>query len=57
MEPFKQELGEYKTGNDTIQFPYNKPLPVNLIRKIAAFRIREVRENGALWMSRNAKKL
>jgi len=57
MEPFKQELEEYKTGNDTIQFPYNKSLPVNLIRKIAAFRIREVRENGALWMSRSAKKL
>ena len=57
LEPFKQELEEYKTGNDTIQFPYNKPLPVNLIRKIAAFRLKEVRENGALWMTRSAKKL
>jgi uncharacterized protein YdhG (YjbR/CyaY superfamily) len=56
LEPFKQELEEYKTGKDTIQFPYNKPLPVELIRKIAAYRMREVRD-GALWMSRAAKKL
>jgi uncharacterized protein YdhG (YjbR/CyaY superfamily) len=55
LEPFKEELEEYKTGNDTIQFPYNKPLPVKLIREIAAFRLKEVRENGALWMSRPAR--
>jgi uncharacterized protein YdhG (YjbR/CyaY superfamily) len=57
LEPFKQELEEYNTGRDTIQFPYNKPLPVKLIRKIAAYRIKEVRENGALWMSRPAQKI
>jgi len=55
MEPFKQELEEYKTGKDTIQFPYNKPLPDKLIRKIAAYRMKEVREKGALWMTRPAK--
>ena len=36
MEPFKEELAKFKTGKDTIQFPYNKPLPKTLIRKIAA---------------------
>lgn len=50
MEPFKKELVEYKTGKDTIQFPYDKPLPKALIRKIAQYRARDVRENGALWM-------
>src|SRR5262245_48103556 len=36
MKPFKEELAEFKTGKDTIQFPYDKPLPKALIRKIAA---------------------
>jgi uncharacterized protein YdhG (YjbR/CyaY superfamily) len=50
LEPFKAELAVYKTGKDTIQFPYNQPLPVELISKIAAFRVKDVRENDALWM-------
>lgn len=50
LEPFKKDLEEYKTGRDTIQFPYDKPLPKALITKIAAYRAMEVRENDALWM-------
>lgn len=50
LEPFKEELTEYKTGQDTIQFPYNKPLPSELIRKIAKFRYQDVMENDARWM-------
>ena len=48
--PFKKELAGYKTGKDTIQFPYDKPLPAALIRKIAIHRVKDVKENGALWM-------
>lgn len=50
MEPFKKELAEYTTGKDTIQIPYDKPIPKALIRKIAAFRAKEVRERDARWM-------
>ncbi len=50
LEPFKKELADYKTGKDTIQFPYNKALPQALIRKIASFRARQVRESDARWM-------
>ena len=50
MKPFKKELAEYITGKDTIQFPYNKPLPKVLIRRIAAFRVKQVREKDARWM-------
>ena len=50
MEPFGEELAEFKTGKDTIQFAYDKPLPKALIRKIAAFRAKQVKENDALWM-------
>ena len=52
LKPFKEELEGYKTGKDTIQFPYDKPLPKALIRKIAAYRAREVREGDAKWMKR-----
>lgn len=50
MQPFLEELKDYKLGKDTIQFPYNKPLPKELIKKIAAHRVKDVRENGAKWM-------
>jgi uncharacterized protein YdhG (YjbR/CyaY superfamily) len=50
LEPFKEELAGYITGKDTVPFPYNKPLPTELIIRIAAFRVRDVRENDALWM-------
>ncbi len=50
MEPFKSELTAYKTGKDTIQFSYDKPLPKDLIQKIAEHRLKDVLENDAKWM-------
>lgn len=50
LEPFKEELKEYKTGKDSIQFPYDKPLPKELIQKIAAYRAMDVEKNDARWM-------
>lgn len=50
LAPFKKELSKFATGKDTIQLPYGKPVPKALIRKIAAYRAKQVREEGALWM-------
>jgi uncharacterized protein YdhG (YjbR/CyaY superfamily) len=50
LEPFIEELAEFKTGKGTIQFPYDQPLPKKLIQKIAAYRAMQVKENDALWM-------
>ncbi|SFC81192.1 Uncharacterized conserved protein YdhG, YjbR/CyaY-like superfamily, DUF1801 family [Parapedobacter composti] len=50
LEPFRNELAAYKTGKDTIQFSYDQPLPQALIKRIAAFRYRDVMENDARWM-------
>lgn len=50
LTPFKKELAKYTIGKDTIQFPYDKPLPKALIRKIATFRAKAVREQDARWM-------
>lgn len=38
---FNEELAEYKTSKGTIQFPLDKPLPHDLIRKIVRFRVEE----------------
>lgn len=45
---FKHELIEYKAEGTTIQFPLDKPLPLDLIRKIADFRIKESKQ-GVKW--------
>lgn len=50
MEPFSEELANFKTGKDMIQLPYDKTLPTGLIRKIAAYRAKQVREDDARWM-------
>lgn len=50
MKPFTKELEGYKTGKGSIQFPYDKPLPKSLIRRIAAFRVKELKEKDAKWM-------
>ena len=50
MKPFKKELSKYKTGKGSIQFPYDKRLPKALIRRIAALRVKELREKDVRWM-------
>jgi uncharacterized protein YdhG (YjbR/CyaY superfamily) len=49
LDVFKKELLGFKTGRDTVQLPHNKPLPKALIRKMATYRVKEVKE-GSLWM-------
>ena len=50
MKPFKKKLTKYTTGKGSIQFPYDKPLPKTLIAKIAALRVKELREKDVKWM-------
>ncbi len=39
---FKDELNAYKHAKGSVQFPLGEPLPSELIRRIAEFRVREV---------------
>jgi uncharacterized protein YdhG (YjbR/CyaY superfamily) len=38
---FIDELKDFKTSKGAIQFPNDKPLPIELIQKIVAFRVNE----------------
>ncbi len=38
---FKKELSAYKMGKGSIQFPFDKPMPLDLITEIVKFRATE----------------
>jgi uncharacterized protein YdhG (YjbR/CyaY superfamily) len=37
----KKKLSPFKTSRGTVQFPLNKPIPFDLVKKIVRFRVRE----------------
>lgn len=40
IQNFKNELASYDTSKGTIRFPLDKPLPLNLIKKITKSRVK-----------------
>jgi uncharacterized protein YdhG (YjbR/CyaY superfamily) len=38
---FSKELSKYKQGKGSVQFPLDKPLPLELIGRIVRFRVQE----------------
>lgn len=38
---FAEELSKYKQGKGSVQFPLNKPIPLELISRIVKFRVGE----------------
>jgi uncharacterized protein YdhG (YjbR/CyaY superfamily) len=38
---FKKELSNYKQAKGSVQFPINKPLPLDTVKKIVKFRVKE----------------
>ncbi len=51
VKSFSKELSKFNTAKGSIQFPMEKPLPLPLIRKITAFRVRESVERDGKWKS------
>ena len=49
VKAFAKDLSKYVTAKGSIQFPLEKPLPLPLIRKITAFRVRESVEEDGKW--------
>src|SRR5260370_11981576 len=49
LKAFAKDLSKFATAKGSIQFPLEKPLPLSLIRKIAAFRVRESIDEDRKW--------
>jgi uncharacterized protein YdhG (YjbR/CyaY superfamily) len=49
VKAFAKDISGFKTAKGSIQFPLEKPLPLPLIRKMTAFRIRELKEEDRKW--------
>jgi uncharacterized protein YdhG (YjbR/CyaY superfamily) len=51
LAAFRKELEKHQTTKNYLQIPYNEPVPEDLVRKIAEYRLREVseREDDAFW--------
>ena len=41
IEAFKEELSGYEVSKGTIRFPINKPVPIDLVKKIVRYRVKE----------------
>jgi uncharacterized protein YdhG (YjbR/CyaY superfamily) len=53
VQAFARELAAYPTSKGTVQFPFDRPVPLALIREIVKFR---VTENLALDVARQARR-
>ncbi|HET7144961.1 MAG TPA: hypothetical protein VFI68_13160, partial [Anaerolineales bacterium] len=51
-QAFKRELSIYQGAKGSIKFPIDKPLPMELIRKIVKFRVAENLKKAEIKSSR-----
>jgi uncharacterized protein YdhG (YjbR/CyaY superfamily) len=49
VKAFAKNLSKFATSRGAIQFPLSKPLPLALVRKITAFRVKESVEQDKKW--------
>ena len=51
LKAFRKELEKHKTTKNYLQIPYDEAVPENLVRKIAEYCVRSVREreDDAFW--------
>jgi uncharacterized protein YdhG (YjbR/CyaY superfamily) len=47
---FDADLAGLATGKGTVKLPYGEPVPVDLLRRMIAFRVHEHEDDGVLWM-------
>ncbi len=41
IEAFREKLSPYQTSKGTVRFPNNKPLPLELVKEMVRFRVKE----------------
>ena len=47
IEAFQTELSRYKGAKGSVQFPFDQPLPLDLVRRVVEFRVAENLRNAA----------
>ncbi|MBN1937132.1 MAG: DUF1801 domain-containing protein [Anaerolineae bacterium] len=47
IEEFRDELSAYDRAKGSVQFPFDKPMPLSLISKIVKFRVEETQRQAA----------
>lgn len=47
IERFRKELDGFKSAKGSVQFPLDEPLPLDLVRRIVDFRVRENGERAS----------
>ena len=52
---FKDQLSAYKGGKGSVQFPFDEPIPYNLISKIVKFRVKENLERAKAKAKKSRK--
>ena len=50
VREFKERFGDIESSRSTVKFPIGKPVPVDVVKDMAIFRLRDVIENDARWM-------
>ena len=55
IDNFREELAAYKVSKGAIQFPMDKPIPYETIRKIVTLRIQENTEKAAAKKNKSKK--
>ncbi len=45
-EKFREELAGYESAKGSVQFPFDRPIPVTLITKMVKFRVKESEEKA-----------
>ena len=49
LAAFRKKLEKHKTTKNYLQIPYDEPLPEDLIRRIAEYRLRHMGDSDAFW--------
>jgi uncharacterized protein YdhG (YjbR/CyaY superfamily) len=49
LDAFREELKEYKTTKNFLQMPYDEPVPEDLVRRIAEYRLAHMGEGDSFW--------
>ena len=55
MKPFAKDLAKFVTARGSIQFPLTRPLPLPLIRKIVALRVRHSMVQDGPWRTKKRR--